>query len=150
MTERYPGDKSHRPLDVLSREAKAAHRAPHLRKKHQVRPDIIDNLDNVGGARYHHEGPFDVAYLARNTSYESSPLQALQASNQEALKATPREKIIDSVEKHRPLDGVAITPPGMRDRMGNLYQYEEGPNLMIENGGNYKRWPGVVRDENPL
>ena len=144
MTERYPGDKSHRPLDILTREAKVAHRAPHLRKQHQVRPDMIDDLDTVGPGKYHHEGPFDVSYLARNTSYESSPLEALSASNEEALKATPREKIMDSVHKHRPLDGVAMVPPGMRDRNGNLYQYDEGSNMMIEDGANYKRWPGVV------
>lgn len=133
---------------MLTQEAKAAHRAPHLRKKHQVRPDMIDDLDTVGGAKYHHEGPFDVSYLARNTSYESSPLEALSGSNEETLKATPREKIMDSVQKHRPLDGVAMVPPGMHDRNGNLYEYQEGPNMMIEDGGNYKRWPGVVSSNN--
>lgn len=28
--------------------------------------------------------------------------------------------------------------------MGRSYDYEEGADMMIENGGNYKRWPGVV------
>lgn len=147
LPERYPGDKSHRPLDTIKRDEKVAHRAPHLRKHHQIRPDTIDQLDVVGG-NYHHEGPFDATYMARNTSYISSPLEALARSNEEALKATPREKIVDSVERHRPLDGVAIYPPGEVDRNGQVYNYEPGENLMIDlnpEGGAYKRWPGVVR-----
>ena len=32
----------------------------------------------------------------------------------------------------------------MTDSMGRKYEYEEGADMMIENGGNYKRWPGVV------
>lgn len=61
----------------------------------------------------------------------------------EALRATPVEKIKDSVERHRPLEGVATIPPGMPDQSGHVYSYEEGADLMIEDG-NYKRWPGVV------
>ena len=79
---------------------------------------------------------------------ESSPLQALASSNAEALKATPREKIIDSVQGHRPLDGVAAYPPGEMDRTGHVYDYEQGENMMTEGGngpegGAYRRWPGV-------
>ncbi|KAA6416183.1 MAG: hypothetical protein FRX48_00903 [Lasallia pustulata] len=105
LFSRYPGDKSHRPLDAIKRETKIANRAPHLR---------------------------------------NSPVEAVAASNKEALKATPREKILDSIRKHRPLDGVAMVPPGIADREGRVYNYEEGANLMIEEGGNYKRWPGVT------
>ena len=97
----------------------------------------------MGGA-YHHDGPYDATLLARNMSFTSSPVEAVAASNEEALKATPREKIVDSVQKHRPLDGVAIVPPGVTDREGRVYHYEEGTDMMIEDGGNYKRWPGVV------
>lgn len=61
----------------------------------------------------------------------------------EALKATPVERIKDSVERHRPLDGVATVPSGMPDQSGRVYDYEEGADIMIEDG-NYKRWPGVV------
>ncbi|KAI9877584.1 MAG: hypothetical protein M1830_003513 [Pleopsidium flavum] len=142
LTSRFPGDQSHRPLDMLKHNAKLANRAPHLRKKHLPGPDTIDSLDTIGGS-YHHEGPFDATLLARNTSSPISPVQAVRASNIEALKATPREKIQDSVERHRPLDGVAIVPPGMLDRYGRTYKYEEGTDMMIEDGGNYKRWPGV-------
>lgn len=98
----------------------------------------------MGGA-YHHEGPFDATLLAKNLSYKSSPVEAVRRTNLEALKATPREKIQDSVERHRPLDGVARVPPGMADENGRVYNYREGADLMIEDGGNYKRWPGVVR-----
>ena len=143
LFSQYPGDKSHRPLDAIKRETKIANRAPHLRKKHMVGPDTIDKLDWTSGA-YHHDGPYDATLLARNISHSNSPVEAVAVSNQEALKATPREKILDSIRKHRPLDGVAMVPPGIADREGRVYNYEEGANLMTEDGGNYKRWPGVV------
>ena len=126
---------------------KKANRAPHLRKKHLVGADRIDRLDNLV-APYHHEGPYDATLLARNMSYTNSPIEAVSTSNEEALKATPREMIKDSVEKHRPLDGTAMVPPGMADRYGNTYNYEEGTDMMIDGnpeGGAYKRWPGMVR-----
>jgi hypothetical protein len=85
--------------------------------------------------------------LARNTSYKSSPVAALEETNAEALKATPRENIKDAVERHKPLDGVAYVPPGMQDRFGRTYNYEEGADLMHEDnpdGPGYKRWPGKV------
>lgn len=73
-------------------------------------------------------------------------MSALADSNAETLKATPREKILDSVRGHRPLDGVAAYPPGEADPNGHVYNYEPGENMMIEGGpegGAYKRWPGV-------
>lgn len=132
---------------MLMEDNKKANRAPHLRKKHLVGADAIDRLDNLI-APYHHEGPYDATLLARNTSYTNSPVGAVSTTNEEALKATPREMIKDSVEKHRPLDGTAMVPPGMADRYGNTYNYQEGTDMMIENnpeGGAYKRWPGMVR-----
>lgn len=122
-------------------EAKRAHRSPHLRKQHIPGPDTIDKLDVIN---YHHEGPYDAALLARNTSHKSSPVAAVRETNNEALRATPRENIMDSIDRHRPLDGVAAIPPGQTDRFGREYKYEEGDNMMIHNGANYKRWPGVV------
>jgi hypothetical protein len=130
-----------RPLEFAREDAKLAHRSPHLRKHHQPRPDSIDRLDVIS---YHHEGPYDAALLARNTSWESSPLAAVKDSNDEALKATPRENIKDSIDRHRPLDGTAAIAPGEQDRFGRMYNYQEGDNMMIVNGGNYRRWPGVV------
>jgi len=143
LRERYPGDKSHRPLEMIIKDTKLAHRSPHLRKKHIPGADTIDRLDMVGG-NYHHEGPYDAALLARNTSWESSPIAAVSASNEEALRATPRENIIDALERHRPLEGVANIPPGMPDRFGRVLDYEEGADLQREAGGDYRRWPGVV------
>ncbi|EXJ78348.1 hypothetical protein A1O3_09509 [Capronia epimyces CBS 606.96] len=145
LSERYPGDMSHRPLDQLAKEKAAADRARYATKKHHIPPDIVDNLDHSGGTAWHHGGPYDATLFARNNS-ANSPLAALADSNAEALKATPRERIIDSVVRHRPLDGVAAYPPGYQDPMGNVYHYAEGDNMMIENspgGGAYKRWPGV-------
>lgn len=142
LLSRFEGDQSHRPLEIIKRDTKLANRAPHLRKKHHVGSDTIDILDTVGGG-YHHEGPFDATLLARNTAFASSPIAAVRGTNLETLKATPREMVHDSIQAHRPLDGVAMVPPGVLDRNGRMYQYEE-TNLMVENGGDYKRWPGVV------
>jgi len=143
LHERYPGDKSHRPLEMIIKDTKLAHRSPHLRKKHIPGADTIDRLDMVGG-NYHHEGPYDAALLARNTSWESSPIAAVSASNEEALRATPRENIIDALERHRPLEGVANIPPGVPDKLGRILDYEEGADLQRDAGGDYRRWPGVV------
>ncbi|EXJ88292.1 hypothetical protein A1O1_05222 [Capronia coronata CBS 617.96] len=145
LSERYPGDMSHRPLDQLAKEKAVADRARHATKKHHIQPDVIDSLDDSGGSAWHHGGPYDATLYARNNS-SNSPLAAVADSNAEALKATPKEKIIDSVVRHRPLDGVAAYPPGFEDPMGNSYEYEEGENMMVENspgGGAYKRWPGI-------
>ncbi|CAO1598229.1 hypothetical protein XANCAGTX0491_001999 [Xanthoria calcicola] len=142
LSARYQGDRSHRPLEMIARDQKIAHRSRHLRKQSHHGADSIDQLDLAGGP-YHHEGPFDAASLARNRTYKNSPIEAVAGSNAEALRATPKEKIIDAVNKHRPLDGVAAVPPGQADREGRVYKYEEGTDLMIEDGGNYKRWPGV-------
>jgi len=139
---------SHRPLDQLRKEAKAADRAPHLKKKHLPGADTIDVLDRsmIGGA-YHHEGPYDATLLARNTSYQSSPVEAVRGSNAEAIRATPRENIKDSLVKHVPLQGTATIPAGMPGHDGKEMRYEEGADLMREPdapGGAYKRWEGMV------
>ncbi|KAJ9629207.1 uncharacterized protein PV06_00713 [Exophiala oligosperma] len=145
LTERYPGDKSHRPLDTLTKEKHVADRSRYATRKHHIQPDTIDSLDHSGGSAWHHGGPYDATLFARNNS-SNSPLAALADSNAEALKATPKERVIDSVVRHRPLDGVATYAPGDTDRMGNIYNYREGDNMMIEGGpegGAYKRWPGI-------
>ena len=146
LTERYPGDKSHRPLDQIRHDEKVAHRAPHLRKKNFQGADVIDRLDKSSFGRYHHEGPYDAASIARNRDTKYSPLAAVKDSNEEALRATPRENIVDAVRGHRPLEGVANVPPGMADRFGRVLNYEEGADLQREPGGDYRRWPGVVRN----
>lgn len=146
LGERFPGDTSHHPLEQIMRDAKSANRSLHLRKSHHILPDTIDNLSTVGGGAYHHGGPYDAALFARNTSDKASPLKALDTSTRETLKATPKEKIIDSVRGHRPLDGVATYAPGEADFNGHVYEYEQGDNMMTSGnpeGGAYKRWPGV-------
>lgn len=139
-----PRDDSQRPLEIIRKESLRANRAPHLRRKQQHGVDTIDRLGAIDGATYHHSGPYDAASLARNQSYRNSPVEALAGSNREALRATPREKVVDSITRHRPLDGVAVLPPGMPDSTGRSLNYKEGPNLMIEEGGDYKRWSGIV------
>jgi hypothetical protein len=112
-------------------------------------PDIIDRLDPaIGGVPYHHEGPYDAASLARNRDPKYAPVAALETTNAEALRATPQENVRDALEKHKPLDGVAIVPPGEPDRLGRTYNYEEGTDMMREglNGEpGYKQWSGKVR-----
>ena len=108
LGERFPGDDSNRPLDILRRESKRAYRSPHLKKKHLPGTDLIDRLDVGPGDRYHHEGPYDAALIARNSSWETSPLAAVRDTTDEVLKATPRESVLDAIERHRPLDGTAV------------------------------------------
>lgn len=143
LKERYPGDNSHRPLDIIRNDNKTAYRAHHLRKKNFQGADTIDRLDRTGFS-YHHEGPFDAANFSRNRNEKYSPLAAVKDSNEEALRATPRENIIDALQRHRPIEGVAIVPPGMPDKFGRVYDYKEGADLMREPGADYRRWPGVV------
>ncbi|KAJ5802130.1 uncharacterized protein N7503_004580 [Penicillium pulvis] len=106
-----------------------------------VNPDIIDELDDITVYSYHHEGPYDAARPERNRVTQLSPLEAVKESNEEALRATPRDKIIDSIQGHRPLDGTAFFPPGTTDPNGQSYEYEEGSNMMNEYG-NFLRLPG--------
>ncbi|KAL1303993.1 hypothetical protein AAFC00_000437 [Neodothiora populina] len=153
LSARYPGDDSHKPLDIIRRDSKKAHRSPHLNKRHIPGADTVDRLDSTGPTiPYHHEGPYDAALLARNTDYAISPIAAVANSNREALKATPAEKIKDALERHVPIEGVAMVPPGERDQLGRVYHYEEGTDMMRDPdapGGPYKQWPGVdyARDD---
>ncbi|TLD29225.1 hypothetical protein PspLS_03613 [Pyricularia sp. CBS 133598] len=145
LSQRYPGDMSHRPLDIIKRDVRAADRAPHLRKSGMPRTDIIDSLDTIGGT-YHHGGPFDATLAARNTNKMYAPVEALKDSNMEAIRATPREFLQDSLQRHVPLQGTSQVPPGATDFSGNVMDYEEGADLMREGdaaGGAYKRWDGI-------
>ncbi|EXA46544.1 hypothetical protein FOPG_12637 [Fusarium oxysporum f. sp. conglutinans race 2 54008] len=148
LIQRYPGDMSHRPLDILRKEARAADRAPHLRRKQMPMADTIDALDTIGGM-YHHGGPYDATLASRNRNKMYSPVAAVEDSNREALRATPRENIQDALLKKMPLQGTADIPSGERDISGNTIDYEEGADLMREPdavGGAYKRWDGIVSD----
>ncbi|RGP72410.1 hypothetical protein FLONG3_6806 [Fusarium longipes] len=145
LSQRYPGDMSHRPLDILRKEARAADRAPHLRRKQMPMTDTIDALDTIGGT-YHHGGPYDATLASRNLNKKYSPVAAVEESNREALRATPQENIQDSLKKKMPLQGTADIPNGERDFSGNTINYEEGADLMREPdamGGAYKRWDGI-------
>jgi hypothetical protein len=131
--EQYQKKKSHR-----------SHRHHHSSRKTRVNPDIIDRLDDVSTVRYHHEGPYDAIYPERNRVSHRSPLEAVKDSNEETLRATPYYKIMDSIHRHRPLDGVAYYPPGTTDEEGQIYEYAEGDNMMTEAHGNFQRAPGTV------
>lgn len=147
LSERFPGDTSHKPLDTIRKDTKIANRAHHLRKENFTGADIIDRLDmsGLGIPSYHHEGPYDAANISRNKDKKYSPIAAVRDSNEEALRATPRENIADAVKRHRPLEGVATVPSGMPDRFGRVLHYKEGTDLQREPGIDaYKRWPGVV------
>jgi len=148
LSQRYPGDLSNRPLDMIRKQTKAADRSPHLKKNHLPKADLIDRLDDSMGSLYHHEGPYDATLLSRNTRPESSPLEAVRGSTNETLKATPTENIRDALDKHVPLQGTAVVPPGERSMSGEMMDYDEGADLMRDNdapGGAYRRWEGIVR-----
>jgi hypothetical protein len=131
-----------RPLDQIKRETRAADHAPHLKRNYMARPDTIDSLDNVMGV-YHHDGPFDAALAARNANKKYAPIEAVKDSNTAALRATPREYVQDSLEKHVPLQGTSTVPPGEVDFSGRRMSYEEGADVMRDldaPGGPYKRY----------
>jgi hypothetical protein len=141
---------SHRPLDILKKENKAADRHPHHRPHRRHRSSVsqtdqIDALDTIGGG-YHHGGPYDATLMSRNLEEKYSPLAAVRDSNMEAIRATPKEFIQDSLQKHVPLQGTATIPNGGYDLSGNPMTYSEGADLMREAdapGGAYKRWDGI-------
>ncbi|KAI5459175.1 hypothetical protein BGZ63DRAFT_272006 [Mariannaea sp. PMI_226] len=145
VTQRFPGDMSHRPLDILRKEARAADHAPHLRRVNMPHTDTIDALDTIGGT-YHHSGPYDAALISRNRDMAYSPVAAVHDSNMEAIRATPREFLEDSIHKNMPLQGTAVIPSGAEDFRGNVMHYKEGADLMREPdaaGGAYKRWDNI-------
>ncbi|OTB17321.1 hypothetical protein K445DRAFT_275411 [Daldinia sp. EC12] len=145
---------SERPLEAIKRATKAADRAPHLRKKNRTGADTVDALDTTGfGGIYHHDGPYDATLAARNRDKRYAPVEAVKYGNMEALKATPRENVVDSLERHVPLQGTATIPPGEPDYSGRIMQYEEGADLMREEdapGGPYKRWDHIKYHPNDL
>lgn len=153
LSARFPGDMSHRPLEIIKQQHRAADRNPYnYTKKHRhVRQpsDPIDLLDKTGvvDVPFHHDGPYDPTLADRNMHTKYPPIEAVRESNEEALKATPRENIQDSLTKHVPLQGTANIPPGMRDMAGRTMEYEEGADLMREpsaGGGAYKRYDFLV------
>ena len=138
---------------MLERDHRAADRAPNLHNpRHQQPIDIIDTLDLTGAGRggvttYHHEGPYDATMASRNRNKKYSPVEAVKDTNMEALRATPREYVEDSLVKHVPLQGTAVVPPGMQDIGGRMMEYKEGTDMMREGataGNAYKRWEGYV------
>ncbi|OAA80944.1 Pal1 cell morphology [Akanthomyces lecanii RCEF 1005] len=142
LIQRFPGDMTHRPLDMIRRETRAADRR---HRKRFSEADTIDLLDNVGPT-YHHDGPYDATLASRNMNKMYSPVEAVKDSNMAALRATPDEFIQDSLIHHRPLQGTGTIPSGGVDARGNRLSYEEGADLMREPdapGGAYRRYPDV-------
>lgn len=113
-------------------------------RKNRVNPDIIDQMDKATILQYHHEGPYDAVYPERNVYSTRSPLEAVKDSNEEALRATPMNKIMDSVVRHQPLDWVAYYPPGTTDPEGQTYSYTEGDNMTSKTHGLLPKEFGVV------
>ncbi|ATY62616.1 Pal1 cell morphology [Cordyceps militaris] len=149
LVQRYPGDMSHRPLDMIKRETRAADRR---HRKRFSEADTIDLLDTVGPT-YHHGGPYDATLASRNMNKMYSPVEAVRDSNLAALRATPREFIQDALVHHRPLQGTATIPSGGFDASGNRLDYEEGADLMREPdapGGAYRRYDFIDYHPNDL
>lgn len=143
LYQRYPGDMTHRPLDMIKRDTRAADRR---HRKRFSEADTIDLLDTIGPT-YHHGGPYDATLASRNMNKMYSPVEAVRDSNMAALRATPREFIVDSLTHHKPLQGTSTIPSGIPDAKGNVMHYEEGADLMRERdaaGGAYKRYDFMV------
>lgn len=149
LPQQHPAEPR-RKRDSHSSHRRSFHHEPSHYKRNSliVKPDLIDQLDNVTAYSYHHEGPYDAARPERNRVSSLSPLEAVKESNEEALRATPRDKIVDCLHSHRPLDGTAFFAPGTTDRNGQVYDYEEGSNMMNEYG-NFMRLPGKVSSYGP-
>jgi Pal1 cell morphology protein len=119
---------------------------PRRKRRSSIGPDTIDRLDDsIFGSPYHHEGPYDATMLAMqlNGSHRS-PVAALKTSNAAAIAATPRANLIDSLERHKPLQGTAIVAPNTRLPNGEYIGEYDEYDLMREDGFNYKRYPGIV------
>lgn len=143
LNQRYPGDMTHRPLDMLTHDTRVADRR---HRKRFSEADIIDRLDTIGPI-YHHGGPYDATLASRNMNKMYSPVEAVRDSNMAALRATPREFIMDSLIHHYPLQGTSTIPSGGVDGSGNVMTYQEGADLMREPdaaGGAYKRYDFLV------
>jgi len=128
------------PLAKLKQDHKAASKARHLRRG--VPTDTIDSLDKsfFGDGLYHHEGPYD-ATLASRQIPGYAPVEAVKYSNAQALAATPRANIIDSLTRKVPLQGVGMVPPGVIGPGGQRFDYEEDD--IQRSQGKLGRWPGI-------
>lgn len=133
--EHYPVEPKRRRDSQSSVPRRSKSQRVYSRNSMLVNPDIIDQLDNVAPFSYHHEGPYDAVCAERNHVSQHSPLEALRESNEEALRATPQDKITDCLNSHRPLDGTAFYPPGHTDINGQTYDYQEGSNVVRSDYG---------------
>ncbi|EPS44657.1 hypothetical protein H072_1355 [Dactylellina haptotyla CBS 200.50] len=109
--------------------------------------DTIDSLDTSFGLfTFHHEGPYDATLSHRNRNPHRSPVQATRYGNEMALKATAPQDIQNSLQFGRPLDAVALFPPGTQIYGGDVLEYEEYD--VNRKDGNFRRYPGEqYRDE---
>jgi len=135
------------PLAKIKEEHKTANRAKHLRKA--VPADTVDSLDGsfFGNGTYHHEGPYD-ATLASRQIPGYAPIDAVKYTNAQALAATPRANIIDSLTRKVPLQGVGMVPSGVVGPGGQRFDYEEED--IQRSQGRLGRWPGVVGSILPI
>lgn len=152
MSYQSPEMSKPKPTEERERERRSSSNRKHRSRHSRPYTDTIDSLDRAGGVVYHHEGPYDATLAAVNSNKKKSPLEAVKHSNNEAIKATPREYIQDSLTKHVPLQGTSNIPSGMPDQNGNVLYYQEGADLMREPdapGGAYRRYDFVVSGPSP-
>lgn len=71
-------------------------------------------------------GPYDAVLAARQVP-GNAPVDALKTSNEETLKATPTSALHDSLEKHEPLDNVALRPGDYSEENLMYERYEDDP-----------------------
>lgn len=128
------------PLAKIKEEHKTANKSRHLRKA--VPTDTIDSLDKsfFGDGTYHHEGPYDATLASRQVP-GYAPIDAVKYTNAQALAATPRANIIDSLTRKVPLQGTGMVPPGVVGPGGQNFDYEEDD--IQRSQGRLGRWPGI-------
>lgn len=104
--------------------------------------DTIDSLDGsfFGDGTYHHEGPYDATLASRQVP-GYAPIDAVKYTNAQALAATPRANIMDSLARKVPLQGIGMVPPGVIGPGGQIFDYEEED--IQRSQGRLGRWPGV-------
>lgn len=129
------------PLAQIKKDHRSARRAPHVRRG-GMPTDLIDTLDGTSlyGGAYHHEGPYDATLAARQVPGRA-PVEAVKYSNAQALAATPRANIVDSLERKVPLQGIGSVPSGMMGPGGQKFDYEEYDVQVLD--GKLGRWDDV-------
>ncbi|RMJ24090.1 Pal1 cell morphology protein [Aspergillus sp. HF37] len=93
--------------------------------------DNIDALDDAAFSLYHHEGPYDAATPARNKIPGQSPVLAFGDPSTDSGKYS-HEKCTNNLDGDSPRTEQVLPPPGVVDRDGRVYEYDDGSNVLYD------------------